>query len=73
MNESLPMPGIRGEPTDAPAELPEAEEMPHVTNGPTVAPGPSEAIAASEPEPPAGETESDILELPSATPAPAPG
>lgn len=51
MNESLPMPGIRGEPTDAPAELPEAEEMPHVTNGPTVAPGPSEAIAASEPEP----------------------
>ena len=71
MNESLPMPGIRGEPTDAPAELPEAEEMPHVTNGPTVAPGPSEAIAASEPEPPAGETESDILELPSATPAPA--
>jgi ferrochelatase len=65
------MPGIRGEPTDAPAELPEAEEMPHVTNGPTVAPGPSEAIAASEPEPPAGETESDILELPSATPAPA--
>ena len=71
MNESLPMPGIRGEPTDAPAELPEAEEMPHVTNGPTVAPGPSEAIAAPEPEPPAGETESDILELPSATPAPA--
>ena len=41
MNESLPMPGIRGEPTDAPAELPEAEEMPHVTNGPTVAPAPS--------------------------------
>ena len=71
MNESLPMPGIRGEPTDAPAELPEAEEMPHVTNGPTVAPAPSEATAAPEPEPPAGETESDILELPSATPAPA--
>jgi ferrochelatase len=71
MNESLPMPGIRGEPTDAPAELPEAEEMPHVTNGPTVAPAPSEAIAAPEPEPPAGETESDILELPSGTPAPA--
>jgi ferrochelatase len=71
MNESLPMPGIRGEPTDAPAELPEAEEMPHVTNGPTVAPAPSEAIAAPEPDPPAGETESDILELPSATPAPA--
>jgi protoporphyrin/coproporphyrin ferrochelatase len=65
------MPGIRGEPTDAPAELPEAEEMPHVTNGPTVAPAPSEAIAAPEPEPPAGEAESDILELPSATPAPA--
>ena len=65
------MPGIRGEPTDAPAELPEAEEMPHVTNGPTVAPAPSEAIAAPEPEPPAGETESDILELLSETPAPA--
>ena len=71
MNESLPMPGIRGEPTDAPADLPEPEEMPHVTNGPTVAPAPSEAIAAPEPEPPAGETESDILELPSETPAPA--
>ena len=42
-----------------------------MTNGPTVAPAPSEATAAPEPEPPAGETESDILELPSATPAPA--
>ena len=42
-----------------------------MTNGPTVAPAPSEAIAAPEPEPPAGETESDILELPSETPAPA--
>ena len=43
-----------------------------MTNGPTVAPAPSEATAAPEPEPPAGETDDpDILELPSATPAPA--
>jgi protoporphyrin/coproporphyrin ferrochelatase len=63
------MPGIKGEPTDAPAELPEPAEMPHVTLGPTVAPAPSEAIAALEPEPPASEAETDILELPSAVPA----
>jgi ferrochelatase len=44
MNESPPMPGIRGEPTAAPADLSEPAEMPHVTNGPTVAPAPHETI-----------------------------
>ena len=65
MNESLPMPGIRGEPTEAPADVSEPAEMPHVTNGPAVAPAPSEAIPMPAPAPPAGEIESDILELPS--------
>jgi len=71
MNESLPTPGIRGEPTEAPADLTEPAEMPHVVNSPTVAPAPNEAIPMPAPEPPAGELESDILELSSQTSAPA--
>ena len=74
MNESLPTPGIRGEPTEAPADLAEPAEMPHVANSPTVAPAPNEAIPMPAPDPPVGELESDILELstearPSAAPA----
>jgi ferrochelatase len=64
MNESLPMPGIKGEPTDAPADFREPADMPHVTNGPTVAPGSGEA-----PAPSLAEAEADILELPSEAPA----
>src|SRR4029079_9052339 len=71
MNESLPTPGIRGEPTEAAADLTEPAEMPHVVNSPTVAPAPNEAIPMPAPEPPAGELESDILELSSQTSAPA--
>jgi protoporphyrin/coproporphyrin ferrochelatase len=58
------MPGIKGEPTDAPADLREPADMPHVTNGPTVAPGSGEA-----PAPTAAEAEADILELSSETQA----
>jgi ferrochelatase len=67
MNESPSMPGIKGEPSDAPADLREPTEMPHVTNSPTVAPAPSETIPA--PAPTAAEAEEDILELSSEVPA----
>src|SRR5262249_8811960 len=64
-----PMPGIRGEPTDAPGDLREPTEMPHVTNSPTVAPAPSETIPTPASAPTAAEAEEDILELSSEVPA----
>jgi protoporphyrin/coproporphyrin ferrochelatase len=70
MNESPPMPGIRGEPTEAPADLSEPAEMPHVTNGPTVAPAPHETIES----PRVGETGAEARlphEEPATPPPPA--
>ncbi len=74
MNESLPMPGFTGEPTDPPAELSEPTAAPpREANVPAIAAPPGEALAAPEPEPepeaPAAEAEPAVLEFPRATPA----